>query len=116
MPTELWSIIVVVFAAIFGSFGPIFLKKGSKEFTLNITKILKNRYLILGLSIYAVSSIIFIIALKGGEVSVLYPLVSITYICVSFLSVKYLNEKMDVYKWIGIALIVLGVAFVGIGS
>ena len=65
---------------------------------------------------YGISTILFIPALKGGELSVLYPFVALAYIWVSLLSVKFLGEKMNKVKWLGIALIILGVSFIGLGS
>jgi drug/metabolite transporter (DMT)-like permease len=67
-------------------------------------------------ALYAIGTALFIPALKGGELSVLYPIVALTYIWVSFLSVKFLGEKMNKLKWLGIALIILGVSFIGLGS
>jgi len=58
----------------------------------------------------------FIPALKGGDLSILYPFVSVTYVWVALLSVRFLGEKMNKFKWIGIAMIILGVSFIGIGS
>jgi uncharacterized membrane protein len=69
-----------------------------------------------GIGFYGVSTAMFIPALKGGELSVLYPLVALTYVWVSLLSVKFLNEKMNKMKWIGILLILFGVTLIGIGS
>jgi uncharacterized membrane protein len=60
--------------------------------------------------------LLFIPALKGGDLSVLYPFVALAYIWVSLLSVKFLGEKMNKFKWLGIALIIIGVSFIGIGS
>jgi len=68
-----------------------------------------------GFLCYGISLILFIIALTGGEVSVLYPMVSISYIWVAFLSMKLLNEKMNLYKWMGILFIIFGVSMIGIG-
>ena len=94
----------------------MFVKLGSHKFELNIKKILKNWKLILGGSIYIVSGIITIIAFKGGELSVLYPLVATIYIWTLIFSIAFLKEKMNIYKWLGILLIVLGVSFIGAGS
>jgi uncharacterized membrane protein len=116
MKTELWAIALVLVATTIGSLGPLFLKKASGQLTLNLKKMITNRNLILGLGIYALSTIIFIPALKGGELSVLYPLVSLVYVWVSLLSIKFLNEKMNLIKWVGISLIIAGVALIGIGA
>lgn len=116
MKTELWSIILVLVATSLGSFGPLFLKKASGNVAFNLKQLLQNRNLIIGLMFYGVATIMFIPALKGGELSVLYPLVALVYVWVSFLSVKFLNEKMNLMKWLGVALILLGVTLIGLGA
>lgn len=116
MATELWAIGLVILAAFLGSLGPIYLKKSAKDFSLNLKKQITNYNLIIGLAFYAVGTVLFIPALRGGELSVLYPLVATTYIWVSLLSVKFLKEKMNKYKWLGIFIIIIGVTFIGLGS
>ena len=116
MQVELWAVAMVMIVVVVGSFGPIFLKKSAKDFNFNIRKLMTNHNLFFGVLCYAFGTILFIPALKGGELSVLYPMVSIGYICVSLYSVKFLKEKMNRYKWTGIVLIIIGVTFIGIGS
>ena len=116
MKTQLWAIGLVLIGCVVGAFGPIFLKKAADSFSLNIKKILKNKNLMIGIACYAFGTITFIPALKGGDLSVLYPLVSVSYVIVCLYSIKLLKEKMNGLKWIGILLIMLGIAFIGIGS
>ena len=116
MNTPVWSMIVVVFACMIGSFGALLLKQASAVLSFNIKKIITNGKLVLGVALYGVSTVIFIPALKAGELSVLYPIVSTTYIWTTLLSLKYLKEKMNFRKWSGITLILIGVAFIGFGS
>jgi len=116
MTTELWAVGLVLIGSIIGAFGPIFVKKASDSFSLNIKKIIQNKNLILGLSCYAFGTIVFIPALKGGDLSILYPLVSIGYVLTCLYSIKLLKEKMNKLKWLGIILIMIGVAFIGIGA
>ena len=58
----------------------------------------------------------YIFALKGADLSVLYPLVSTSYVWTVVFSQKLLGEKMNKYKWIGIAAILLGVSLIGLGT
>ena len=116
MATQLTGVIMVLIGCVVGSFGPILLKKGASEFSLNPFKLIKNFYVIGGIFFYALGTIIFIPALRYGELSVLYPLVGSSYIFVTIYSIFLLREKMNKFKWMGIFLLVLGVVFIGLGS
>mgnify|MGYP001605990583 FL=1 len=116
MTTQLWAIGLVSSATLIGAFGPILLKKASTKRLSKLSSLATNYHLFGGVALYAIGTLLFIPALKGGELSVLYPFVSLTYIWVSLLSVKFLGEKMNTLKWFGIALIMLGVGFIGFGS
>jgi len=116
MATELWAVGLVTIGLVIGSFGPIFLKKSSKTFSLNPLKMLKNSNLIIGVLAYAFGTVCFLPALKGGELSVLYPLVSLGYVCVAFYSRWMLKERINFYKWTGILMILIGVSLIGIGT
>ncbi|HJN56967.1 MAG TPA: EamA family transporter [Candidatus Woesearchaeota archaeon] len=116
MPAELWAIGLVSFATLIGAFGPILLKKASAKKLSKISSLIRNYHLFGGVFLYAMGTILFIPALKGGDLSILYPFVALNYIWVSLLSVKFLGEKMNSMKWIGILLIILGVSFIGFGS
>ena len=114
MIISLWSIILILISTIFGSFGALFIKLGSKTFSFNPIRLLKNYNLILGFFLYGVAYVLFIVALKGGKLSVLYPIVSLGYIWISIISMKFLGERMNVWKWTGIVIIILGVSLMGI--
>lgn len=115
MKTQLWAILLVFIGTIIGSFGSLYFKLGAKDLNFNIKKQLKNYRLMLGFLLYGTSAIFYIIALRGGELSVIYPLVSLAYIWVILLSIKILKEKMNLLKWLGIGGIALGVFFIGLG-
>ena len=110
--TSSFAILLVVIASFFGSYGALYLKKGSKHLSKNVLSQLTNFKLLIGVAFYGVSSVFFITSLKFGELSVLYPLTSLTYIGVCILSVYKLGEKMNKFKWGGIAFIILGICLV----
>jgi len=116
MATQLWAIGLVILATLVGAFGPILLKKASEEKLSKISSLIRNYPLMGGVSLYAIGTVLFIPALKGGDLSVLYPFVSLVYVWVSLLSVRFLGEDMNKLKWIGIILIIAGVSFIGLGS
>ena len=116
MATQLWAIGLVVLATLVGAFGPILLKKASAKKLSTIKSLSTNYHLFGGVALYAIGTLLFIPSLKGGDLSVLYPFVALAYVWVSLLSVKFLGEKMNRLKWLGIALIIIGVSFIGFGS
>jgi len=116
MTTPIGSIIAVLVASVFGALAALLIKKGSGRFNFRIVDQLTNIPLIAGGIIYILTTIVFIAALKYGELSVLYPLVATTYIWVEVFSIKYLNESMNNKKWIGVGLIVIGAALIGMAG
>ena len=116
MATELWAIGLVVLGTFVGAFGALYFKFGANKLRFELLALLKNWELMLGVLFYIVGSVFFIIGLKGGEVSVLYPFTSLTYVWVVFLSIKLLKERMNSYKWLGILSIFMGVSLIGVGS
>lgn len=104
------SIVVMVISSLFAALGQLNLKMGSSK--LKLSKIMRNYELITGIILYGVATVLGVIAMKGEELSILYPIASLNYVWVSLLSMKYLNEKMNKWKWLGITLIILGVAII----
>ena len=116
MTTSIWSIIVVNIANVFAALGSYFLKKSSNNMKLSFSALIKNKHLITGVILYTLATILFVPALKFGELSILYPFVALSYVWVIVFSTKLLHEKMNSFKWIGVFLIITGVVFIGLGS
>ena len=116
MTTQLWSIMLVVLSSALGSISPILLKKASERRIYPLKFLMTNYPLYGAASLYIIAIFIFVFALKGGELTVLYPLSSLGYIWASLSSVKFLGERMSAFKWTGIFLIIIGVTLIGIGS
>jgi multidrug transporter EmrE-like cation transporter len=69
-----------------------------------------------GLALYGLSSMLLILALRYGELSLLYPVIALTYVWVAVLSVMIFHESMPPVKLVGLATIVIGVAILGTGG
>ena len=116
MSTKLWAALLVLCMTAFTSAGQIFYKLGSKTLEYNLQSIISNYYILAGILVYSIGGIGIIIALKYGEVSVLYPIIATSYIWVSLSSVFFLGESMNIFKWIGVILIMAGVTTIGLES
>lgn len=114
--TKTWAIFLVAFTTILTSIGQFFFKKGANILSFNILDIITNHYLIIGLIIYALGAILVVIALKYGELSILYPIISLSYVWVNLISKYFFNEPIGILKWLGILSILIGVSFIGKGT
>ena len=72
-----------------------------------------NPLLFTGYSLYGISAVLLVLALRHAELSLLYPVIALTYVWVGILSVFVLHESMNGFKVAGVALIVAGVAVLG---
>jgi multidrug transporter EmrE-like cation transporter len=80
---------------------------------LSLAALISNFPLWAGLACYGASTVLLILALKDGELSLLYPVISLTYVWVVALSALVFHEALNVWKVIGVALICSGVALLG---
>lgn len=78
-----------------------------------LVAIFTNPKLFMGYCLYGLSAMLMIIALKYGELSILYPVIAMTYVWVTGLSILFFNESLNFWKITGLSAIVLGVAVLG---
>ncbi|RLI85512.1 MAG: hypothetical protein DRO76_05380 [Candidatus Altiarchaeales archaeon] len=117
MKTDKKAIVLVLFSTLLTSVGQIFLKLGSIRLSLDILSQITNYALILGFICYALGAFILIIALRYGELTVLYPLYATSYVWVSLLSPRlFPTDSMNPLKWLGILVIIAGIILIGKGS
>lgn len=116
MATKLWAALLVLFTTLLTSSAQLLYKKAIVTLQFDVMSIITNKFLIGGMILYAIGGILMIISFRGGELSVLYPIIATSYIWVSFLSIWFLHEGMSALKWIGISSIILGIIFIGFGS
>ncbi|MBC8168091.1 MAG: EamA family transporter [Bryobacteraceae bacterium] len=116
MNTPLSSVGLVFVGAFIGSFGAVFLKSGASRLESNLLSIMLNWRLSLGVLFFVVSSGFFIAGVRNGELSVLYPMVSLGYIWTMLWSRLFFGEPFTRTKFIGLAMILVGITFLGLGN
>jgi len=89
---------------------------GPGHFTPTLAGILSDVPLIAGYACYGLFTVAMVLALREGELSMLYPIIALTYVWVTLLSYSLLKEPPNLYKNAGIVTIVLGVAVLGRGG
>jgi drug/metabolite transporter (DMT)-like permease len=107
--------LLVFTASLVGSFGAVFLKMGAASVTKSLFSFF-NLKLAFGVALFLGSSVFYAFGIRGGQLSVLYPMVSLGYIWTLLWSRLFFNEPFTRQKFLGLGLILLGVCFVGLGS
>ena len=108
------SIALVFGCTVFGAAAQILIKSGANTLSsASPIAMITNLSLLAGYSLYGLSTILLVLALRDGELSILYPVISLTYVWVTFLSVLLFKESMNFFKVLGVFIIVTGVAILG---
>ena len=65
-----------------------------------------------GLACYVVSVVVWIVALSRVDVSIAYPMLSIGYVLNALLAWWLCGEQVNAQRWLGIAVVIVGVILV----
>ncbi len=106
----------VLGGSVIGSFGAVFLKSGALALTRHWSSIVFNWRLAVGIAAYMLSSVFFLKGVSNGELSVLYPMVSLGYICTLVWSRLFFQENVTKVKLIGVTMILGGIIFLAQGN
>ena len=124
------SILIVLSCTVIGAAAQILMKLGSTQVGSHVSLaevarhpayivqfavgIFGNPRLFLGYCLYGVMTFLMAAALKGRELSRLYPIIALTYVWVTLLSIFLLpGEHLNFFRTIGLAFIVGGVSILG---
>ena len=116
MKTKLWAIGLVVICTLFTSTAQLLYKSGANKLEFNLVSIISNWNILLGMVLYGLGAILLIIALKGGQVTVLYPIIASSYVWVALGSSYFFSEVVDLLNWAGIILIIIGILIINFGE
>lgn len=115
-PSRRKSVLLVFTCTVLGAAAQLLMKVGMSHFQPTLPALLTNYPLIAGYMLYAISAALLVLALRDGELSMLYPIIALTYVWVTLLSYLVLREPPNLWKNVGIATIVVGVAVLGRGG
>ena len=107
------SFLLVFTCTILGAAAQLLIKTGINHFSPHLMALVTNLPLVAGYTIYGINTLMMVLALKNAEMSMLYPIIALTYVWTTLLSYTVLGEPSNLYKNIGIVTIVLGVAVMG---
>ena len=111
----LWS---ALGAVLLGSAGHLLIKLGltmgaahsPAGLLVRIGHYLTQPWVIAGLAIYAVGTVLWVYAVSQRHISFLYPLTALTYAIVAVGGRVFFGETISPGRWAGITVVVIGVA------
>ena len=109
-------VLICVFA---GAAGQILWKEGMSNFgringiedllqVKTVWDIFTNKYILLGIILYAMSVFLWLGAMSTLDVSFMYPLLSLGYIVTAILALVFIGENITLLRWAGIVVIIAG--------
>lgn len=108
---------MVFCCTLIGATAQLLLKTGANQLAQpNLLAMATNLTLLGGLSLYGISTVLLVLALRDGELSLLWPVIALTYVWVTLLSLVVFHERVNPIKLAGVAIIVVGVAVLGRGQ
>ncbi len=116
MTTKAWAVGLMILTTIFTSAAQVFYKFGAAKLEFSLISLITNYQLIIGVVLYVLGAVIMITAFRGGEVSVLYPIIATSYIWVSLMSIWFFKESVGFFRWVGVFVIIAGIVLVNLGS
>ena len=75
-------------------------------------KLATEWHIVMALTFYAISVVIWILALSRVQVSIAYPMISLGYVVGAVAAWWFFNEALNPTKMIGIGVIILGVVII----
>ena len=105
------SLFYIALAVLLGTSAQLFLKAGTNAAPVGFGLALEPRILA-GIACYAVSLVVWILALSKTPVSVAYPMTSLGFALNAALAWWLLDEAVTPMRMLGIAVIIVGVVMV----
>lgn len=87
----------------------------SKMDGFDLISIMLNPYIVSGVVLYGLATLLWLYILSKKELSLVYPLQSITYVLGTLLAIFVFHENVSLLRWLGIAIIIVGATLVARG-
>jgi multidrug transporter EmrE-like cation transporter len=109
------AILMMFGCTLLGAAGQILMKLGAGTLGPSNSPLamLLTPSIFFGYVLYGLMTVLFVFALRDQELSILYPIISLTYVWVAGLSVVFFREPLSGLRILGVLTIVLGVTVLG---
>jgi len=115
------AIFIVLACTLLVAVGQYLIKLGANRlshagFLATMIGIFTIPQLFAGYCLYGIFTVLFVYALRHGELSILYPLIALGYVWVTITAVVAFHETVNPLKITGLLVIICGVAVLGWGG
>jgi drug/metabolite transporter (DMT)-like permease len=125
--SSLISVALLVLSVGFATAGQLTLKAAMNEVgrigTAQVTdagqtvlRAAKEPKLWVGLVLFGISSIFWLVVLSRVDLSLAYPMVGFSYVVIVMIAALVLHENVPPLRWLGVVIIAVGIALVGVSS
>lgn len=121
------SIALLLVSVVFATAGQLTLKAAMESIgrigtaqvsdaTQTLARAVKEPLLWIGLVLFGISALFWLVVLSRVDLSLAYPFVGVSYVVVVALARFLFNEQVPTLRWIGVSVIALGIALIGLSS
>jgi uncharacterized membrane protein len=116
-------LLILLIGLAFESAGVVLLKKGIGQIgdvkTITAAEIIRivkigatSGQILLGIFFEALFFLSLLVLMSKADISFLWPLTGLSFVFATFAAWKFLGEHISPFRWIGVALIVVGAGFI----
>jgi multidrug transporter EmrE-like cation transporter len=111
-------IALVLISVLLGVLGQLSLKQGMKNvgnfeikdfLSSRIFKLIAEKFVVIGIALYAIATLLWLVILSKAELSFAYPMLAIGYILIAIFGKLFFGENITLIRFLGILLISIGV-------
>jgi drug/metabolite transporter (DMT)-like permease len=115
----MFALTLVLICVLAGAAGQIFWKEGMSGMgrisgmgdllqVKTVWDIFTNKFIVLGIILYAISVFLWLGAMSTLDVSFMYPLLSLGYVITAIFAFVFIGENVTLLRWAGIVVIIAG--------
>lgn len=109
--------LILITSVLLAVAGQLLMKRGMMSFgtfpvsqlLANVIPMFLNPWVFIGFVCFGLSSVFWLVVLSRMELSLVYPMVSVAYVLVALFSFFVFKENVTLIRWLGIAVIIVGV-------
>ena len=106
-------VVLTIFNAVLMAIGQMLWKHGMTgaeiHGVVDILRAMLNPFVLLGFTIYAGTTLLWLYILNKAEISYVYPIQSLVFVFVLIASIFIFHESVGINRFVGVGLIIVGV-------